>query len=203
MTSAISKDLGPDRLLTSHEVGVLLQVNPSSINKWVNDGRIPAFRTPGGHRRIRVSDLLVFLNEHNMPVPAILEAFARKRVLFVDDNTKHLDALKRVLKKHTNRIEAAYETNGIDALLLMGTFKPHLVVLDVYMPGFDGLEVCRRIKQATEFKGTDVIVVSGELTADVEKKATAAGARGCLEKPVDIDQLLALAGMGQAQTARL
>ena len=182
---------------------MLLQVNPSSINKWVNDGRIPAFRTPGGHRRIRVSDLLVFQNEHNMPVPAILEAFARKRVLFVDDNTKHLDALKRVLKKHTNRIEAAYETNGIDALLLMGTFKPHLVVLDVYMPGFDGLEVCRRIKQATEFKGTDVIVVSGELTADVEKKATAAGARGCLEKPVDIDQLLALAGMGQAQTARL
>ena len=48
--------LHADRLLTSHEVGDLLQVNPSSVKKWVNEGRIAAFRTPGGHRRIRVSD---------------------------------------------------------------------------------------------------------------------------------------------------
>ena len=48
-----------DRLLTSHEVGALLQVNPSSINKWVNEGRLAAFRTPGGHRRIRAGDLVL------------------------------------------------------------------------------------------------------------------------------------------------
>ena len=197
MTTAITRDLGLDRLLTSHEVGILLQVNPSSVNKWVNEGRIPAFRTPGGHRRIKVADLLVFLNEHKMPVPAALEAVAKKRVLFVDDNAKHLDALKRLLKKHAGRIEAAYETNGIDALLLMGTFKPHVVVLDIYMPGFDGIEVCRRIKQSPEFKAIDVIVCSGNLSADVEKKAIAAGARACLEKPLELDVLLAEIGVAQ------
>lgn len=197
MTTATTRDLGLDRLLTSHEVGVLLQVNPSSINKWVNEGRIPAFRTPGGHRRIKLADLLVFLREHKMPVPAALEAVSKKRVLFVDDNAKHLDALKRLLKKHANRIEAAFETNGIEALLRMGSFKPHVVVLDVYMPGFDGIEVCRRIKQSPEFKNVDVIICSGQLGTDVEKKARAAGARACLEKPIEIDALLAEIGVSE------
>ena len=197
MTTATTRDLGLERLLTSHEVGVLLQVNPSSINKWVNEGRIPAFRTPGGHRRIKLADLLVFLNEHKMPVPAALEAVSKKRVLFVDDNGKHLDALKRLLKKHSSRVEAAFETNGIEALLKMGSFKPHVVVLDVYMPGFDGIEVCRKIKHSTEFKGVDVIICSGQLGSDVEKKALAAGAKTCLEKPLDIDALLVEIGVGQ------
>ena len=203
MTSAISKDFAPDRLLTSHEVGLLLQVNPSSVNKWVNEGRIPAFRTPGGHRRIRVADLVLFLNEHKMPVPAVLEAAAKKRVLFVDDNAKHLDAIKRLLKKHASRIEASYETNGIDALLQMGAFKPNVVVLDVFMPGFDGLEVCRRIKQSPEFKGVDVIIASGQLTPEIEKKAAAAGARACLDKPLDIESLLASIGATQTTALRV
>ena len=55
-------DILPDSLLTSYQVGALLQVNPSSINKWVKDGRIPAFRTPGGHRRIRRLDVRVRLH---------------------------------------------------------------------------------------------------------------------------------------------
>jgi excisionase family DNA binding protein len=65
----IEQKIHADRLLTSHEVGDLLQVNPSSVKKWVNEGRIAAFRTPGGHRRIRVADLVEFLNRHAMPIP--------------------------------------------------------------------------------------------------------------------------------------
>ena len=44
----IPETIDPDSLLTSTQVGNLLQVNPSSVKKWVNDGHIIAFRTPGG-----------------------------------------------------------------------------------------------------------------------------------------------------------
>jgi len=64
----------PDRLLSSHEAGKYIQVNPSSINKWVKEGRIKAFRTPGGHRRIKVGDFTAFLTEHDMPIPEALSA---------------------------------------------------------------------------------------------------------------------------------
>src|ERR1700739_1873681 len=97
--------IDPERLLTSSEVGALLQVNPSSVKKWVNDGRIAAFRTPGGHRRIRVADLLDFLNRHSMPIPRELAGAAtRRRVLIVDDDLITLRALERRLKPYRTRV---------------------------------------------------------------------------------------------------
>ena len=85
-TTVKAENIAPESLLTSYQVGSLLQVNPSSVNKWVKDGRIPAFRTPGGHRRIRAADLVLFLQEHSMPVPKILNNAAKKRLLIVDDD---------------------------------------------------------------------------------------------------------------------
>lgn len=179
-----------DRLLTSHQVGELLQVNPSSINKWVNDGRIPAFRTPGGHRRIRIGDLVAFLEKHKMPVPRSLTTMGRRRLLIVDDNQKHLDGLKRRLKGYADRVELAVAASGIDALIQIGAFKPNVVIIDVYMPELDGLEVCRRIKANPETHDVDVLMTSGLLTPEVEEEAAAAGASRCLQKPIDIATLL-------------
>lgn len=179
-----------DNLLTSSEVGHLLQVNPSSVKKWVNDGLLAAFRTPGGHRRIRASDLVDFLTRHRMPIPAELQDVARKRVLLVDDNQAQLSALSRSLKRHADRLEVVTANNGIDALVLVGSFHPNFVVLDVFMPEIDGLEVCRRLKKRPETKDVQVIIVSGGLTPALERKALEAGAVRCLSKPVDTQTLL-------------
>src|SRR6478609_2660547 len=116
--------IDPEQLLTSSEVGDLLQVNPSSVKKWVNDGRIAAFRTPGGHRRIRAADLVEFLDVHKMPIPRSLAGATKKRLLIVDDNLQHLKALERLLKPHLARLQVSLTSNGIDALVLVGSFKP-------------------------------------------------------------------------------
>src|SRR5437773_3543518 len=103
-----------DQLLTSHQVGALLQVNPSSVKKWVNEGRIAAFRTPGGHRRIRVADLVEFLDVHKMPIPRALESVSKRRLLIVDDDVMHLRALERRLKPWRSHMQAMVVGNGID-----------------------------------------------------------------------------------------
>jgi excisionase family DNA binding protein len=190
MQVAKPEEILPDSLLTSYEVGALLQVNPSSINKWVKDGRIHAFRTPGGHRRIRAGDLVAFLALHQMPVPRPLHSASRRRLLIVDDDTKQTNALGRLLKNYGERIETTIVDNGVDALVKIGAGKPHVVVLDVYMPGLDGLEVCRRLKANNETKKIRIVLVSGQMTDDLEKKARAAGADLCLNKPIDIAVLL-------------
>lgn len=59
----------PDTYLSSHEVGAFLQCNPSSVNKWVKEGKIIAHRTPGGHRRMRAADVVAFLRKYKMPIP--------------------------------------------------------------------------------------------------------------------------------------
>ncbi|MGZ3459072.1 MAG: MerR family transcriptional regulator, partial [Archangium sp.] len=58
-----------DQLYTTHDISRLLQVDPSTVSKWIDRGILMAFRTPGGHRRVRSADLRTFLITHQMPVP--------------------------------------------------------------------------------------------------------------------------------------
>ena len=201
MNTPKAQEIRADSLLTSYQVGALLQVNPSSVNKWVKDGRIPAFRTPGGHRRIRAGDLVAFLNEHKMPVPNSLAQASRRRMLIVDDDQRQLESMQRLLKPYADRLDVQLVNNGVDALVQVGAFKPHLVVLDVYMPTMDGLEVCRRLKAGSETQNINIIIASAELSAEVEKKALEAGAVRCLTKPIDIAQVLDQLGVSQQTTA--
>ncbi len=192
-----------DRLLTSSEVGALLQVTSGSVKKWVDEGRLVAFRTPGGHRRVRVSDLLQFLDVHQMPVPRVLESTARRRLLIVDDDPMQLKALARAFKRHADRVDVLTASNGIDALVHVGSFRPHFVLLDIVMPGIDGLEVCRRLKQNPETNGIGVIVVSGHLTALMSRKALDAGALRCLEKPINLGEVMELLVPSNPRVAQL
>lgn len=61
-----------DSVLSSYDAAELVQCDPASINKWIDAGHIPGFRTPGGHRRIRAIDLCGFMERQGMPIPAML-----------------------------------------------------------------------------------------------------------------------------------
>lgn len=197
--------IASEQLLTSSEVGELLQVNPSSVKKWVDDGLLVAFRTPGGHRRIRVADLVVFLDNHKMPIPRDLVASAKRRVLVVDDDIVQLKAIARGMKRLSDRIEVATTANGIDALVLVGSFQPHVVLLDIVMPDIDGVEVCRRLKKNPDTRAISVIVVTSHATTALKKKALEAGALEVLEKPIDVGGLASfiLGAEGEAEARAL
>src|SRR5947208_334405 len=122
---------GMEKLYSSHEVGVMLQMDPSSIVKWVNDGKLPAYRTPGGHRRIKQSDLLTFLKKHGMYVPPELSA-GRRKVLLVDDDKTFLASMKRAMKSHAG-VELETAEGGVEGLVKVGSWKPEVVVLDIHM----------------------------------------------------------------------
>src|SRR5262252_6487377 len=78
-------------IYTTHEVSRLLQVNPRSVINWIEQSLLPSYRTPGGHRRIRRDDLLVFLRKHHIPTSLLDESFS---VLVVDDDEEITGALR-------------------------------------------------------------------------------------------------------------
>ncbi|MEZ4402746.1 MAG: response regulator [Kofleriaceae bacterium] len=188
--------IDPDSLLTSTQVGNLLQVNPSSVKKWVNDGHIVAFRTPGGHRRIRAVDLVAFLDQHQIPVPRQLEHAGKRRIVAVDDDVTQLRALGRSFKRWADKLEVTLVDNGVDALVEVGATRPHGLLIDVFLPGLDGIEVCRRLKANAATKDLAIIVTSGRLTSELEQAARAAGARRVLRKPVDVTAVIDELGLG-------
>ena len=171
-------------IYTTHEVSRLLQVNPRSVINWIEQSRLPSYRTPGGHRRIRRDDLLAFLHKHQIPTPASLidGAFS---VLIVDDEEEIVGMLRTYFQREGG-YEVSSASDGITALIEVGRIKPDLLILDIMIPGVDGIEVCRRIKGNSANK-TAIIAISG-VEAN-EKKILQAGADAFMSKPVDLEKL--------------
>jgi excisionase family DNA binding protein len=183
-----------EKIFSSHEVSSLLQANPSTVIRWIDNGQLRAYRTPGGHRRIRERDLVVFLRTFNMPIPSELEALEARRFLLVDDDAKYLKALRRGLARHFAGAEIEISTSGIEALLKIGSWRPDVVLLDVYMPELDGIEVCRKIKENPETADVEIVAMTGRPSAELERKIREAGARALLGKPFTASEVAQVLG---------
>jgi len=171
-------------IYTTHEVSRLLHVNPRSVINWIEQNLLPAYRTPGGHRRIRREDLLAFLRKHQIPTPASLMD-GKFTVLIVDDEEDIVNIIKTYFRRQGS-YEVSSASDGITALIEVGRVKPDLLILDIMIPGIDGVEVCRGIKAGSANK-TAIIAISG--VADSEQKILEAGADAFMPKPVDLDKL--------------
>ncbi len=184
-----------ERFFTSSEVAALVQVSPSTVLTWIDRGLLSCFRTPGGHRRIAADELVGFLRAHKMPVPRSL--LTELRVLVIDDEVTLLKGLKRSLPKLGVPLKVEVAGGAVDGLLKVGTFRPNVVLLDAYMPGMDGIEVCKRLKAAPETAGIAVVAMTGRPSTQLESNFKKAGAIAVLVKPFQPAQVLdALADHG-------
>ncbi|MDI6775784.1 MAG: cytidylate kinase family protein [Syntrophales bacterium] len=107
------------------------------------------------------------------------------RILLVDDEKEFVQTLSERLQ--TRHIEAAVAYNGEEALSFVESEEPEVMVLDLKMPGIDGIEVLRRVKR--EHPNVEVIILTGHGTEREEILARELGAFAYLKKPVDIDVL--------------
>jgi excisionase family DNA binding protein len=176
------------QLYTTTEVARLLQMDGSTIAKWVDKGFITAYRTPGGHRRVRASELRAFLIANEMPIPQDLGS-DHVNLMIIDDERAVLDSLRRSLRKYP-QVHVSMESSGIEGLLSLAEAKPHGILLDLNLPDLDGYEVCRAISSRKSLNGVKVVAFTVRPTPDVVNRALKAGAVACLAKPLDVDRLL-------------
>ena len=71
-------------ILTTYDISKYCEVSFMTVIDWVNQGKLPAYKTPGGHRRIKKDDLVTFLKKHEMPIHPDLKHKVKK-ILVVDD----------------------------------------------------------------------------------------------------------------------
>lgn len=178
-----------ERHFTSHQIANLVQVSPSAVLRWIDSGLLPAFRTPGGHRRVLEPALLEFLKVHQLPIPQQLSSVVR--VLVIDDESRYLRTLGAVVRRTRPGVQLTFTDSAVEGLLKVGLLRPNVVLLDWSMPGMDGLEVCRRLKADPETRHIVVIAVSGRASPELEASFRKEGASGFLAKPLTAAQLLA------------
>jgi signal transduction histidine kinase len=113
---------------------------------------------------------------------------AARTVLVVDDEPDTVEFECTVLEQEGFRVLSA--TSGPEALEALGREPVHLVLLDLKMPGMDGIEVCRRIKDDPSLKGVNVQMVTARSDEPMIKLSYQAGADGYIIKPFDLESFL-------------
>ncbi len=191
------EDVSSPAYLTTGQASRHCQVSIPALKGWIRDGRLSAFKTPGGHSRIELREFQRFLQKHGMPAYPV--SSSASRILIVDDEPLIVNLFVELLARDPRAFNVETATNGYDALIKVGAFKPSLLILDVIMPQLDGVEVCRRLKRDPETRAIRILGITGY--PDSIPELIEAGADGCLTKPInlrtmqpELERLLSLAG---------
>jgi CheY-like chemotaxis protein len=110
-------------------------------------------------------------------------ARAGRRILVVDDDHDSAESLAMLIQLMGHEVRAAH--NGLAAVDLAEAFRPDLIVLDIGMPGLDGYEVCRRIRQHSWGRAAVIAALTGWSRDEDRDRSEQAGFDHFLVKPVD------------------
>lgn len=124
-----------------------------------------------------------------------------KRILIVDDNEDTRQVFAQSLRGEGYDVTLA--ADGDEALRMVGWARPDLILLDVMMPGVDGLRVCRALKKNSAYRSIPILLISAKFNDPAyREKAVEAGAEEILTKPIHPSDLLARVGFYFNKTDR-
>ena len=169
--------------LTLGQAAKFLGVAQSTIRKWSDLGRVPAFYTPGGHRRYKRADLDAFLERSGPGKPA-----RGPLVLLVDDDAQVREVVRVNLEMEGYAVREA--ANAEDGLAALEDEAPDLILLDVMMPQVDGWEMLRRVQERHGVGTIPVIMFSGKVDDEALRRAASRGAQGFIGKPFNPQDLI-------------
>ncbi len=135
-----------ESLYTTNQLAKLFGVVPTTVIDWIEKGKLEAFKTLGGHRRITHQAVLDFLERNHLPYPPAFAHDAPKLVV-LESQPDVLRALGTQITQGLPDSRAFLENHPVDALVRMGVERPRLIIVDGQLPGIDILELCRRLKE--------------------------------------------------------
>ncbi len=127
---------------------------------------------------------------------------AGEPILIVDDNAANLKLARVLLSAEGYEVRVAVDAE--EALMLLGSFRPRLILMDLQLPGMDGLTLTRRLKQDPATRGVVILALTAYAMKGDEEKALQAGCDGYITKPIDTRTLplvvarVLAAGTGEA-----
>ena len=130
------------------------------------------------------------------PEPATVASVVSRKVLVVDDNIDSAASIGMLLGLDGHQVREAHD--GPTALTLLAAERPDLVLLDIGMPGMDGHEVARRIRQLPGMQDLILVAMTGYGQEEDRRRTREAGFDVHLVKPVDIDELRRLVAAAQS-----
>lgn len=146
--------------LSTRQAALRLGVSLGTVQNMVESGALEAWKTAGGHRRIPVSSVEALLARRRAMMPSTNDGSAPLDILIAEDDPT-LQALYRMtMESWQLPIKLRIVSNGFDGLVQVGQRTPNIMIADLMMPGMDGFEMIRQLRQNPDLSRMDIIVVS-------------------------------------------
>ncbi|MDH3508929.1 MAG: excisionase family DNA-binding protein [Gammaproteobacteria bacterium] len=176
-----------NEVLGTQEAARRLGVSVRTVQLWVENGTLDAWKTPGGHRRVLRSSVEAALRSRDQATrPDDNEPL---RVLIVEDDLAmqgYYVALFEVLRPDAELTMAA---DGFEGLVELGKVAPQLMLVDVDMPGMDGITMLGRIVQKDIGDGVTIAVVTGLTKDQLEQRGGVPASIPVYPKPLSVERL--------------
>ena len=160
----------PD-VFSTHSAAKYCRVTPMTIIRWIDEGRIKAYKTPGGHRRIMRDDLELFCRNAGIPTDwAQQSEQGPQRVLVIDDDPNAVNAILDALLDAEDpgqpvSFKVAHTDNSFDGGRMVRDLKPDIIFLDLDLPGSDPVQIVASIRADEALPTCRVVGIASDTTA--------------------------------------
>ena len=165
-----------DPLLTTREAALRLGVSLRTVQLWVEAGTLPAGRTPGGHRRIRLSAVEALAQRSGLltaaptSLSAASAAGAPLDLLLIAASVDQLHLWQEVLQPLGSTISIRGANNGYTGLLQLGRKSPDLLVTDLAMPDIDGYAMLLTLSGLNEYAAMRVLAITSQTPQQIAER---------------------------------
>jgi len=157
-----------EKVYTTREAAKMLDVSLRTVQLWVENGSLSAWRTPGGHRRIRADSLDAMLANRG---ETEAQSTAREiSVLIVEDDKALSRLYEATISGWGIPVNIEIARDGFDALIRLGRRKPDIIIADISMPGMDGIAMLQKIRADHDSNDVEIIVVTGLDSEEIQRR---------------------------------
>lgn len=181
---------GEGAYVSTREAAEMLGISLRTAQLWVEQGALLAWKTNGGHRRILVHSVDKILEERRKitSIDPNQTGDEQIRIAIVEDDRDLGKLLEMAIIGFNINAQIQIATDGFSGLVMIGQFKPHIVIADLNMPNMDGFRMLKAI-QGTEFTPDKVIVATALSQNEIASKGGLPEGVMLLEKPFSLDLL--------------
>lgn len=171
------------------QLAEVLGVSVQSVQRWADAGRLKAWKTPSGHRKIDAASAQALI-EAMRSASGGAAAGVAPRVLIVDDDPVALELVEMLVEEAFPAAVITKARNGFEGLQALGRETPDVLVTDIVMPHIDGLAMLRHVAAQPDRPG--LVIASSFLQQDELEQRGGLDGVAFLPKPLDQAAFLAL-----------
>ena len=174
---------------STREAALALGICVRTVQLWAEQGRLKAWKTPGGHRRILRESIGEQLRERERSIGGGADDFD---ILIVEDDQIFRQMVQSKLRSVTPMVNIRTASNGIEGLIKLGERNPQILITDLLMPGLDGFHMLNTLTSSPSFRPMQILVTTGMSDDEIFRQGGVPEGVVVFHKPIEIAVLVSL-----------